>query len=238
MEVWPVNLIVAPASDPIGFPRFGERSLRAQLIEQCGVPVWTFGRNMDLSGLSRPVRNVACWLDFRPQKTTHLSFAIEYAHKLNAKLHLLRALPPIQEGSLHAALHKEIPPQQEGMAHDQVLRLCAGAPVSPEIHIAEGAGRGTFRRLLSGCDADVVFLRNEEMILTRWLGLGLPFGDNSPCPAVYVGDRLSVPVWNFERGPAARKDEVLHEGVSVPSRVAAVRNVRRVSTVLSDLGLL
>src|SRR5262245_15250579 len=41
LKVWPVNLIVAPASDDIGLPRVGRRCKRSHLIRKNGVPVWT-----------------------------------------------------------------------------------------------------------------------------------------------------------------------------------------------------
>src|SRR5215475_13894553 len=40
-ETQPVDLVIAPAADPLGLPRIGHKSLRARLMRQCGVPVWT-----------------------------------------------------------------------------------------------------------------------------------------------------------------------------------------------------
>ncbi len=39
-QLWPVNLIVAPASDPLGWPRLGERSVRARLLDKDNTPHW------------------------------------------------------------------------------------------------------------------------------------------------------------------------------------------------------
>ncbi len=225
LDVWPVNLIVAPASDPIGVPRIGDRSLRARLIEECGVPVWTIGRRVRVPKLLRPVKNVACWLDFNMRGAPHLPFAMEYAQRVGANLHMLRALPPIHEGSLVHGTRPNRSLHPDG-ASREILRLCSGSPVRPHIHVTEGEGRRALCKMLDACDADLVFLRNDEWFLTRWLGLGLRLGDFVSCPSIYVGDRLSVPVWNLEQGPGTRASAPVRArtGVRVRQTVAAGRN--------------
>ena len=202
LELWPVNLIVAPSSDPIGLPRIGDRSMRARLLEECGIPIWTIGRRVKVPKLMQPVRNVACWLDFRSPETSHLSFAMDYAHKINARLHLLRAIPEIHEGSLLPAAHpgKALHPD---LAAEEILRLCAGAPLIPEVHVSSGEGRTTLVRMLRECDADAVFVPNQESLLARWLRFGLQASARIECPAIYVGNHVSIPVWNLERGPGS-----------------------------------
>lgn len=202
------HLIVAPSSDPIGMPRIGDRSLRAQLIEASGVPLWTMGRGVSAETLARPVRQLACWLDFRDDHCRHLPYAIAMAERLGATLHLLHGLPPIDEGLLapsgraDRALHPD-------RARDEIARLAAGTSAQVEIHVAQGDGHGTLKRLLRECRADLVFLRNDEGLVSRWfgLGLGLRLGDGAPCPAVYISDRPTVPVWRFgtARVPAPRR---------------------------------
>jgi hypothetical protein len=201
VEMWPVNLIAAPASDPIGLPRIGEQSLRARIIEECGVPVWSLGRRVRPDRLLQPVKNVACWLDFHAHKQDHLPFAIEFAHKLGATLHLLRTLPPVHEGSVVHASHADRALHPAGSA-EEILRMCVDAPLLPRIHVGWGEGRRAALRMLAECEADVLFLRSEGFRLSRWLGLGLGWGDAVSCPAIHIGGRLTVPVWNLEPGPA------------------------------------
>lgn len=234
LDVWPVNLIVAPASDPIGVPRIGDCSLRARVIQECGVPVWTMGRRVQLPKLLQPVKNVACWLDFHGHGHQHLPFAMEYAHRLNANLHLLHALPPIHEGSLMPAAHQNKPLHPAGAA-EYIARMSAASPVRPQIHIAPGEGKSALCQMLAECDADLVFLRHDESFLARWLGLGLRLGDAVPCPAIYVGEKLSVPVWNLEQGPGTRTPVRVAEPRS-RSAVAGARNGGYLSG-MADLGL-
>jgi hypothetical protein len=197
LEGWPVDLIVAPASDAVGFPRIGVRSNRSSLIQASGIPIWTLGRRAVLRRLHQPVQNVACWLDFRSQ-TDHLVFALEYASKLRAKLHLMSSLPTIDEGML--ALGLEEKPLSPDLAAAQILKLCANASIRPEVHVSRGNSRVERARMLRECDADVVFLRTKRSALAEWFGLGLRACDSLPCPAICIGDNLKIPVWNLASG--------------------------------------
>ena len=199
LRVDPAHLIVAPASDPIGLPRFGDRSLRAQLVDACGIPVWTMGRGVARPVLQRPIKHVACWLDFRTERFRHLPYAIAFAERFGATLHLLHGLPAIDEGLLMPPGHPERP-LDPGRAREEIAQLTAGAPVDIEIHVTQGEGRRTLTRLLRECQADVVFLRNQEGAVSRWLGLGvgLRLGDSAPCPSIYLSDHPAIPVWQLQ----------------------------------------
>jgi hypothetical protein len=146
------------------------------------------------------VRNVACWLDFHSSQTDHLAYALEYANKVQANLHLLRALPWIDEGRLNLGTGEQA--LEPKGATDEILRLCGNAPIVPQVHVAQRSSRSTLSRMLKECDADVVFLRNEEVPWAEWLGLGLRCCDGLPCPAICTGDTLRGPVWNLELGQA------------------------------------
>ncbi len=232
LEVWPVNLIVAPASDPIGLPRIGDRSLRGRLIEECGIPVWTIARHTQQAKLTHPMKNVACWLDFHSHQTGHLAFAMEYANKLNAELHVIHALPEIHDGSVVWALDPNVA-LHPSAATQKILDLCRTAPVTPVVHVSTGSGRSTLARMLRECNADVVFLRGEESLLSKWLGLGLRLGDGIPCPAIYVGDEINIPMWNLEPGGAHRVAEAGRPQVTT----STPRNGSRTVSWAAELGL-
>ena len=213
-QLWPVNLIVAPSSDPLGWPRLGERSVRARLLEECGVPVWTMGRRVTAMKLVQPVRNVACWMDFRSEQHEHLPFAIEYAQRLGATLHLLRGLPRLEEGQVLPPEPSERSLHPEGAVRD-LASLCHGLVPRPRYHVGHGEGPRALTELLARSDADVVFMRDEPRRLSRWFGLGLRFAAAMPCPAVYVGGRLGIPHWNLEPASAGRAARAARETTRV-----------------------
>jgi hypothetical protein len=250
----PVHLIVAPASDPIGIPRLCDRSLRAQLIDACGVPLWTMGRGMQPGRLPQPVKHVACWLDFHADRHRHLAYASEYARCLGAKLHVLRGLPGVDEGLLMPPGHPDraLHPQR---AAEELAAMCERTSIEADIHVAHGDGRRTMIQLLEQCDADLVFLRSEERLVSRWLGLGvgLRLGDRTPCPSIHISDRPRVPAWRLEpvrrprthvavRGDAAREaaaqEALASEAVSIDERVPAGRAGASIAlSNLAEIGL-
>lgn len=236
LDAWPVNLVIAPASDPIGMPRIGDRSLRARLIEECGVPVWTIGRRVRVPKLLQPVRNVACWLDYHMHGAPHLPFAAEYAQRIGARLHVLRALPVVDEGSLALAAPQNPSLHSNGAARE-IERLCAASSVRPQIHVTQGDGRRALCKLLDECDADLVFLRNDEWFLTRWLGLGLRMGDFAPCPCVYIGDKLRVPAWNLQQGPGTRAATQVRAYAAQRGRPAGVNGRGGMSPGVAEIDL-
>jgi hypothetical protein len=197
LEYWPVNLIVAPASGPLGLPRLGRLSARARLVEKAGVPLFTIGRRVQVSRLNAPVSRVACWIDFDSYQTSHVPYAVEYARKLGAELHLLQVLPEIHDGFV--ASDRSIHPDA---ATEELRRLCVNASIQPRIHVASGGGgRSSLVRLIEHCNADVVFLGHQQSPLQKWIGYSLPLGDALPCPAVYFGSALKVPTWNLAPRP-------------------------------------
>jgi len=214
LEGWPVDLIVAPGSETVGWPRIGARSTRARLIEQCGVPVWTIGGEVALDLLLRPVRNVGCWVDYDSFRADHLEFAIEYANKLHAKLHLLRALPAIDENLLSTGSADSVLAGKT--AAREIVRVCASALVVPEVHVSRGPRAANLARMLSECDADVVFLSNAASgMVGEWMGMGMRLSDGLPCPAVCLGETLRGPVWSLETGQATRVSRTAPISVSV-----------------------
>ena len=94
-----VDLVVAPSSDPLGLPHVWHNSLRAGLVaNECG-PLWTMGHSIHSVVLNRRTRNVGCWIDLDSSDKRHISLAFNYASTVGAKLHLLSAMPNVDEGT-------------------------------------------------------------------------------------------------------------------------------------------
>jgi len=197
-----VDLVLCPGSDALGLPRLGHRPLRGRVVHECGVPVWAIGRNVDVTKLGRPVKNVACWMEFDSAETSHLEFAAEYAWKLGAKLHLLHALPEIHDGMILPSLANK-PLHADGI-HKAVSKLLQRFPIQPLIHVHGGGGRKSRAALAQTHDADVLFTPVARSPLTDWVYSDFDAIDRCPCPVISIGQGTKPRVWDLERGPAQR----------------------------------
>ncbi len=202
----PVDLVVAPAGDPLSLPRF-RSSLRSRLVREPGIPMWTFGGGTPVRRLFRTTGTVVCCVEVGRSGRSQIRLASEYARTLNATLHLVQVLPEIDEHSLFLAYADRCD------THDLVAavqRAGAGNMLAPRVRMTD---RRRLPDLLRECDADIVFLDSQHAVERQWLGFRMrSFVDLLPCPAVCVdGDRKDVR-WriptNPTAAPASRRPEV------------------------------
>jgi hypothetical protein len=194
-----IDLVICPASDALGWPRLGHRSLRARIIHEKGLPVWTIGRHADVTKLKRPVKNVACWLDFGPQPPVHLNLATEYASAVGARLHLLHALPEMEEG-LILPFDGNRPLHEDGVRR-AFVSLLDHTPVNPEIHIAARDGRSERAKLIERCDADLLFAAADNFPLTDWIRSDIDRVDRYACPTICTSTQAPAREWRLLPGP-------------------------------------
>jgi hypothetical protein len=195
-----VDLVVAPSSDPLGLPNFLTSSRRAELIASCPAAVWTMGSRIHNAILNRPTRNVGCVLDLESSDTHHLGLAVEFASAVNAQLHLLHAIPEIDEGSLTLSLRDDKPLFVEGVIEE--IRECVDTlPLKPGIHVETGSLTRVLPRLAGELNLDAVFVAKSSAVRHGWRGLGIRAAiDRCPCPVI-CGDEQSG-LWRLKRGPA------------------------------------
>src|SRR4051794_15409278 len=168
----PVDLIVAPSSDPLGLPHPWDHSLRAELIaNECG-PVWTVGQSIQSVVLNRRTRNVGCWVDLDSPDKRHISLAFAYASTLGAKLHLLNAMPNVDEGTLISSLYSDSPLYPEGVAQG-IQDLVGWVPVKPEIHVRPGVPGRVLPQLARDLDLDILFVSKSNAIRNGWMKMSL-----------------------------------------------------------------
>jgi nucleotide-binding universal stress UspA family protein len=179
-----MDLIMAPATDRIGLPRFNHRSIRAELLQSVAVPLWTAASKSEKRDFSQRIRNVACWVDFDCANITHLRNAANLALRLSAKLHIVHAVPNVHEGILATVLTSD-KPLHPNVAIERIRSLTSWMPIRPEVHVSIGDNRREIPRLLQACDADVVFLGENQAIRQRFgRPAMMPWVDALPCPAV------------------------------------------------------
>ncbi|MEQ1886462.1 MAG: universal stress protein, partial [Bryobacteraceae bacterium] len=199
-ESMDVDLVICPASDDLGMPRIGHRSLRARILHECGFPLWTIGRHAEAARLKEPVKNVACWVDADQQTPVHLKLAMAYAAALDAQLHVLHLVPEIHEGSIALPTLEERPLHEDG-ARRVIEGLVARAPKPPQVHVASGSGSRTRKKLVKECGADLVFATIDRFSLTDWIRSDIDRVDRHHTPTVCVSSLAASREWNLLPGP-------------------------------------
>ncbi|MEQ1949070.1 MAG: universal stress protein [Bryobacteraceae bacterium] len=217
-ETRDVDLVICPASDALGMPRLGHRSLRASILHDCGFPVWTIGRHTDTVKLKQPVKNVACWVEAGHQAPVHLKLAVAYATALEAQLHVLHLVPEIHEGLMALPTIEDRPLHEDG-ARRAVEDLVPRSTQSLHVHVASGNGVRSQSKLLKQCNADVAFASVERFALTDWIRSDIDRVDRHACPTICVSSRAASREWNLLPGPAyaTRQSERGNLVTSIPA---------------------
>lgn len=190
----PIDLVVAPAGDPLGFPRIGHNSLRSRLIREIGVPLWTCGTGVPARRLARPTRNVVCALDVERPGVAHVRLASEYANRVGATLHLVQVVPDIDESSVLLGYAE--------WSSDKALRAVKAAGAQDRLasgpHVTDRHG---LPRTLKQCDADIAFLDGEPWLTRQWLARRVsPILDGLPCPAICADSQRKDLTWHLNPG--------------------------------------
>ena len=192
-----IDLAIAPVADRFTYPRFFHASIRTRLVVELGVSVWTSARGVSPAKLGARVRNVACVLDGGTGHDKHLEAASEYAAKVGATLHFLHVMPEIEEGTLFEPTAM----LSEAEVEERAARMVPATRA--EIHVSPGGGTRELRRLVTACDADLLFMDQRRAIQEGPFSSRLSrIVDVVPCPTVCVS-KLGWPLQS-DAGPGKR----------------------------------
>lgn len=198
------DLVMAPASERVGLRRLGQlvqRSFRARLLASCPVPLWTAAGCLPAADFARPLRTVACLVDFDDDPAPFLLLVSAFARRVGARVHFLSIIPPIDDGTLADVLTSDAPLLPEAALRR--LEATVEAQDRPSIHVASGSRRSGLRRLLARCDADLLFVGPGQASA----GFGSRFSrdlDRLPCPVVCLDPSPSgFGGWSFEQAASA-----------------------------------
>lgn len=195
----PFDLVLAPGSPGNAPWRALRPSFRARLLSRIDVPVWTIGRDLPSLHFHRPLRTVACLLDFDTDPEPLLQRAAAFARRMDARLHVLAVLPPVDDGTLATVLTSDTPLLPTA-AVARIEQLCAGRATPIVEVVVDGLRRG-LTRLLRACQPDVLFVRAAQWA-TPWRS-GFPGAlDALACPVICVPKTTDAVVWSFEHAAA------------------------------------
>lgn len=215
----PVDLVVAPAGDPLGMPRIGHSSLRSGLVRDLGVPLWTNGPSTQPKRLVRAVRNVACVMQDGSPGRAHLRMAAQYAAAVNARLHVVRTVDALFDEGKLLMLAFDYPFERVDAEHALQNEL-ADTGLVPELHLASPRRLGD---VLSRIDADIVFLDAARWTGFRWLRRRMHgMLDRLPCPAVCIDSAGREQVWPLRRSSRPESAELLRLPAATSSTMDAI----------------
>ncbi|MGC3972346.1 MAG: universal stress protein [Pirellulales bacterium] len=201
------DLVIAPRSYRLGLPRPLHRSTRAELLSRAPFPMWTAGRALETADFRRAYRTVAVFLGGRERNLSHVRLAATFAARAGAQLRLLTVTPQVDESALvaHAGLRE---PLAADVAVERIERLLGDWSRRPTVDVTAGSPDRELPQMLGRCDADVLFMSEEQScgrVLFRQLR-GVV--DEAPCPVVVVPTGLESGFqWSFLNS-ARRENDV------------------------------
>jgi hypothetical protein len=217
------DLVLAPRSDRVGFPRPFHYSTRAELLRCGATPLWTGYHWLDGADLIGSYRTIAVGIDGTDGPLHHLHLAASLAAAVGAELRLLTVVPAIHEGTpLANAISSE--PLSEDVAHDRVRRLLKDWSQKPIVDVAIGSPERELPRMAARCHADLLLLSEAQSctrIVTQQISSAV---DHAPCSVISVPNKLPEGFgWTFqshaERSPGGELRPLRHR-----------QNVGRLST--------
>jgi len=190
------DMIICPSSDRVGLPRPFHRSTRARLLASTPATLWTMGDAMDFRRFGRPAR-VGCIISRRSDSYRPLELACDYALRVGATLQLMCVVPQVDEGTLrNAMIFNE--PLAESVATEELQRIAAALPLSPELYVAMGSDARSLIRVLDNARTDILFTGKQQAIRsTLWTYEMERYVDDAGCPVVCVDHDRSLPKWRL-----------------------------------------
>lgn len=200
------DLVMAPASDHHGVQGMLTRSFRARLLKQCDVPLWTAGASVRSDTFDRPMKTIACLMDFDDDRAAFVRLVTTFAERVGARTRFLYVVPTVDEATITHALTSDAP-LMPSVALKRIRDIFP-ADQCPEIDVAVGARGRELRRMLSACDADLLFVGPRQASSRSW---ALRFSrdlDGLPCPVVCVdGAAAGFSHWSFREHATERAAE-------------------------------
>lgn len=190
------DLVVSPAFERLEMRHLFSPSFRARFLRQSQVPLWTAGSCLASANFTRPVKTVACVLDFDQDAESFLRLVTAFATRIRARIRVLTVVPRIDDGVLADAATSESPLMPD-LALNRIQAMFAGQEF-PAIDVAVGERRRGIRRMLGRCEADVVFVPRQTS-LNAWSFRFARDLDRLPCPVVCLDAGVAgFKGWSFQ----------------------------------------
>jgi hypothetical protein len=190
------DLVVAPASLRHGLP-LPWASFRVQLLRRTSLPLWTGGSPASPVSVERPVRTIACYVDFDDNPDGMIEAAAAFAARVGARVGAVSVVPPLDDGTI-ADIATSMTPLTPGCARRRMHALASYYGVE-DVAAAIGERGPELQRLLLGMDADLLLVGRRQAAIGS-LGFRLPRDlDRLPCPVLCIDAAATGPGWCLPR---------------------------------------
>jgi hypothetical protein len=176
------DLVMAPASDCFTLKSLLTPSFRARLLRRRNVALWTASACVPPETFARPIRTIACLVDFYDQPERLLQQASSFATSLGARLRVLCSVPPVDDGMLAEVLNTQAP-LTPSMAHSRIQAMWM-EQVGPVIDIVAGDRGDELRTMLRTGMVDLLIVGQGHALSRAGTFLFSRVLDQMPCPVV------------------------------------------------------
>lgn len=183
-----IDLIVMSTHGYGPFRRFLIGSVTSQVLHDADCPVFTGAHLADAPTPSNEaVRNILCAVDFGPQTDKMLNWAKAFAAELDARLHLVHALPSISSGEARY-LDEEFQSVIAKQAREQAGGLLERLAIDAEVIMEHGDPATVVKNAVKSTGADLAVIGRHAStgILGRLRTHAYAIVRESPVPVISV----------------------------------------------------
>jgi nucleotide-binding universal stress UspA family protein len=187
----PNSLLVMPPSTRSSLPRPLHSSLRAKVLHDVVTPMLTLPHTDRIPEPPSTGGHVACWISGQETRLDHVREAAALARRRGAELHLMHALPEVNEGILIDALYSDRP-LSESVAGQRLADIASqlGNDLPVRLHIGTGEPESVLRKLLKRTQSSILVVDRAAVMRKRLLQASFNSKlTDSPCLLICVPPR-------------------------------------------------
>jgi nucleotide-binding universal stress UspA family protein len=194
------DLIMAPASDRIGFSRIFKRSFRGGLLRRANVPLWTIGPALDRARFRHPLRTVGCLIDFETSDASYLHRVQSFAARFNLRVRPIHLISPVDESTLARVCSSEIP-LNPNVAANRIRSFFPNESLISGVEVVVGDSNRKLPKLLKEGGVDLLFVGEGQSLRSVLLASRLQsYLYRLPCPVICIDGAASrFEAWSFEQ---------------------------------------
>jgi len=181
-----VDMIMMPTHGCGMFRSLLIGSVTAKVLHDAKCPVWTATHAEEQRSPEMP-RTILCAVDYTDRSPGQMKWAVEFGHRMGAKVKLLHVVPPISDW-LGLETERELQEQVREEAQAKIEALQHSAGVEAPLRVAVGQVAGTVTEEARQERADLLIIRRGSLQspLGRLRTHAYGIIQKSPCPVVSV----------------------------------------------------